>query len=220
MSESAPLKVDIWSDIACPWCYIGKRRFEEGVRRHVANGGRDVTIEYHSFELAPDTPVDYDGTEVDFLVKHKGMPAERVKEMLANVTDIASGVGLKYDFDAVQHTKTLNAHRLLHFAKAHGLQAELKERLLKAYFVEGRHVGRETELTALAAEVGLDPDAAAEALATGAYADAVEADLAQASAYGIRGVPFFVIESAYGVSGAQEPEVFAAALRRAEEGTA
>ena len=149
------IKVDVWSDIACPWCYIGKRKFELGAE------GFDVEVEYHSFELSPDTPVDFDGSAADFLAKHKGMPIEQVRPMLAQVTAIAAEVGLDYDYDALQHTNTVKAHQLLHFAKAQGQQIEMKERLLRAYFVEGKHVGRTEDLADLAAEVGLDRDAGA-----------------------------------------------------------
>jgi predicted DsbA family dithiol-disulfide isomerase len=211
-----PLKVDIWSDIACPWCYIGKRKFEEGVRRYAAAGGeRDVEVEYHSFELAPDTPVDFEGSEVDFLVGHKGMPREQVTGMLDRVGQIAASVGLAYDFDHIRHTKTLKAHEALHLAKARGRQIELKERLLAAYFEQGRHVGHGDELADLAAEVGLDRAEVVQALESGQFREAVAADIAQARAYGISGVPFFVLDSRYGVSGAQEPDVFASALAQA-----
>jgi len=214
------LTVDIWSDIACPWCYIGKRRFEEGVRRYRAvDGARGVEVVYHSFELAPDTPVDYDGSEIDFLSGHKGMPVEQVRQMLDQVTEVAASVGLAYDFDSVQHTKTLTAHEALHHAKAHGLQSDLKERLLRGYFVEGRHVGREADLADLAAEVGLDRESVLTALRSGEHRDAVDADIRQARAYGITGVPFFVVNGKYGVSGAQEPAVFEGALRRAADDT-
>jgi predicted DsbA family dithiol-disulfide isomerase len=202
------IKVDVWSDIACPWCYIGKRKFEAGA----AAFGGEVEVTYHSFELAPDTPVDFDGSEIDFLTRHKGMSAAQVKPMLDRVAGIAKEVGLEYDFDALQHTNTIKAHQLLHFAKAHGKQLEMKERLLKAYFVEGLHVGREAELADLAQEVGLDREAAREALADDAYLDDVHADIAQARAYGINGVPFFVIDGRYGVSGAQSPESFTQVL--------
>ena len=136
-----PVKVDIWSDIACPWCFVGKRRFEQAVAAFSAGGGQ-VEVEYHSFELAPDTPVDFAGTEVDFLVRHKHMPAEQVTTMLDQMTQMAAGEGLAYDFDALQHTNTVLAHQLLHLAKKHGRQLDMKERLLSAYFQEGRHVGR------------------------------------------------------------------------------
>ena len=119
---------------------------------------------YHSFELAPDTPVDFDGSEIDFLVEHKGMRAAQVEPMLDRVAGIAKEVGLEYDFDALQHTNTIKAHQLLHFAKQHGKQLELTERLLKAYFVEGRHVGRDEDLADLAQEIGLDREDALRAL--------------------------------------------------------
>jgi predicted DsbA family dithiol-disulfide isomerase len=207
---SDAIRVDVWSDIACPWCYIGKRKFEAGV----AAFGGEVEVEYHSFELAPDTPVDFAGSEIDFLVKHKGLSAEQVKPMLDRVGGIAAEVGLDYDFDALQHTNTVKAHQLLHFAKQHGKQIETKERLLAAYFVEGRHVGRDEDLADLAAEVGLDREEALQALQSNAFLDDVQADKAQAIAYGIQGVPFFVVDNKYGVSGAQSPETFTEVLTK------
>jgi len=208
---TSPIKIDIWSDIACPWCYIGKRRLEGGLAA-LGDDAPEVEIEYHSFELAPDTPVDFDGSEVDFLAGHKGLPAAQVEQMLERVTGIAAAAGLDYDFDELKHTKTLKAHELLHFAKDQGRQLELSERLFRAYFTEGRHVGRIDELVGLAAEVGLDAEAAREALESGRYGSDVQADIAQAGAYGIQGVPFFVFEGKYGVSGAQPAEVFAQVL--------
>ena len=208
---SEPIKIDIWSDIACPWCYIGKRHLEGGIAALGADAP-EVEIEYHSFELAPDTPVDFEGSEIDFLAHHKGLPAAQVEGMLERVTGIAAAAGLDYDFDALRHTKTLKAHELLHFAKSEGRQLELAERLFRAYFTEGRHLGRVDELVALAAEVGLDADDARRALESGRYASAVQADIAQAGAYGFQGVPFFVIDGKYGVSGAQPAEVFSQVL--------
>jgi predicted DsbA family dithiol-disulfide isomerase len=202
------IKVDVWSDIACPWCYIGKRKFETGAE------GFDVEVEYHSFELSPDTPVDFDGSAADFLAKHKGMPIEQVRPMLAQVTAVAAEVGLDYDYDALQHTNTVKAHQLLHFAKAQGKQIEMKERLLRAYFVEGRHVGRDEELADLAAEIGLDRDDVLRSLNSNEFLDAVLADQDQAISYGIQGVPFFVVDGKYGVSGAQSPETFTSVLAK------
>ncbi|WP_081829858.1 DsbA family oxidoreductase [Paraoerskovia marina] len=196
--------IDIWSDIACPWCYVGKRRLETALADHDG----DVEITYHSFELAPDTPVDFEGTAADFLAHHKGMPLPQVEQMLGQMTELAAAEGLDYHFDDVHQTKTLAAHQLLHHALSKGVQLEMKERLLSAYFVEGRHVGKVDELVALAADVGLDADETREVLEAGTYADAVQADIAQARAYGIQGVPFFVFDGKYGVSGAQSPEVF------------
>ena len=209
--SASPIKVDIWSDVQCPWCYIGKRKFEAGA---AAYGGA-VEVEYHSFELAPDTPVDFDGSPVDYLSGRKGMPVEQVTRMLTNVTGIAASVGLDFDYDHVHQTNTVKAHELIHFAKAQGRQLDMKERLLKAYFVDGRHVGRIEDLADLAAEIGLDRNEVVRVLTDETYLAEVKADVAQAAAYGIQGVPFFVIDGTYGVSGAQDATTFADVLERA-----
>lgn len=137
--------------------------------------------------------------------------------MLDRVTGIAAQVGIAFDYDHVHQTNTVLAHELLHFAKAHGLQVELKDRLLQAYFVDSRHVGRVEDLADLAAEVGLDRDAAVAVLADHRYADDVRADVAQAAAYGITGVPFFVFDQSYGVSGAQETATFGDVLAQVRD---
>lgn len=209
----APIKVDIWSDVQCPWCYIGKRKFEKGVELF----GDNVEVEYHSFELAPDTPVDFEGTPIDYLSQRKGMPVEQVQEMLARVTDVARSVGLEYNYDAVHQTNTIKAHELMHFAKEHGKQAEMKERLLSAYFVEGKHVGLIADLADLAQDIGLDRGAVVDALTSSKYLSAVKADVAQAETYGISGVPFYVIDGKYGVSGAQDPDTFKNVLEQARD---
>jgi predicted DsbA family dithiol-disulfide isomerase len=208
-----PIKVDIWSDVQCPWCYIGKRKFEAGAE---AFGG-DVEVEYHSFELAPDTPVDFDGTPVDYLSQRKGMPVEQVTEMLARVTGIAATVGLDYDYDHVHQTNTVKAHELIHYAKSKGRQLDMKERLLKAYFVDGRHVGRIEDLADLAAEIGFDREDVVRALESNEFLAAVKDDVALANEYGIQGVPFFVIDGKYGVSGAQDAQTFANVLTQVRD---
>jgi predicted DsbA family dithiol-disulfide isomerase len=205
-----PVSVHVWSDIACPWCFVGKRRLEKGIAEY----GGPVTVEYHSFELAPDTPVDFDGNEVDFLAAHKGMTPGQAQRMLTEMTHLAARDGLRYDFAALRHTRTLFAHQALHHAKARGRQPELAEVLFSAYFERGRHLGHVDELAALAAEAGLDADETAEALRAGTYADAVAQDLEIARQLGVTGVPFYVIDNRYAVSGAQEHGVFADALRR------
>ncbi|WP_029145471.1 DsbA family oxidoreductase [Microbacterium luticocti] len=210
-----PITIDVWSDIACPWCYIGKRNLEKGLAAASATGDApEVEVVFHSFELSPDTPVDFDGDEIDFLAGHKGMPREQVQQMLERVTGVAADAGLDYRFDLLKHTNTVKAHELLHFAKQQGRQHEMAERLMAAYFTEGRHVGRVDDLVALAEEAGLDAAAAREALESGRHLDAVRADQAQAAAYGINGVPFFVIDGKYGVSGAQPPEAFTQIVRQ------
>lgn len=212
MSET--ISIDIWSDIACPWCYIGKRNLEAGLASTASDDDApQVNITFHSFELSPDTPVDFDGDELDFLAGHKGMPREQVAQMLDNVTNVAKNAGLEYRFDLLKHTNTVKAHELLHHAKSEGLQHEMEERLMSAYFTEGKHVGRIDDLVELAVEVGLDADATRDALDNDKHLPAVRQDQAQARAYGIQGVPFFVIDGQYGISGAQPPEAFANVLR-------
>jgi predicted DsbA family dithiol-disulfide isomerase len=210
VTSAEPIKVDIWSDIACPWCYIGKRKFEAAV----ASSGLAVEVEYHSFELSPDTPVEFDGRHEEFLAAKMGMSSEQAKAMGARVSGIAESVGLHYDYDALQTTNTVLGHQAIHYAKAHGKQLEMKERLLKAYFEEGRHVGRIPDLADLAAEIGLDREDVVRALTAGEYLDAVHADVAQAGELGIRGVPFFVLDGKYGVSGAQESATFVTVLQQ------
>jgi predicted DsbA family dithiol-disulfide isomerase len=208
---AAPLSVHVWSDIACPWCFLGKRRFERGVREF----GGEVTVVYHSFELSPDTPVDFEGDEVEFLAGHKGMSRADAQRMLQQMAELAATEGLRYDFAALRHTKTLLAHQAIHHARARGRQEPMVERLFRAYFEQGRHVGRADELVALAAEIGLDPQETARVLAEGVYADAVAEDIAIAREAGINGVPFYIIDGRYAVSGAQSSELFASALHRA-----
>ena len=209
---SEPIKVDVWSDIACPWCFIGKRKFEAGA----AEFGGEVEVEYHSFELSPDTPVDFDGSEQDYLVT-RGFPADKIDGMLDRVTGIAESVGLHYDYDALQHTNTVLAHQLIHYAKAHGRQLEMKERLLAAYFEQGRHVGRIDDLADLAVELGFDRNDVLRSLTANEYLDAVRADQELATEYGIQGVPFFVIDGKYGVSGAQDASTFANVLTQVRD---
>jgi len=207
---SEAIKVDIWSDVQCPWCYIGKRKFEAA--QQLFDG--EVEVEYHSFELAPDTPVDFDGTPADYLSQRKGIPLEQVGPMLDRVIGIAADVGLDYNYDDIHQTNTVKAHELLHFAKSKGCQLDMKERLLKAYFVDGAHVGRIEDLADLAAEIGLDRAEVVSALEANTFLADVKADVALAGEYGIQGVPFFVIDGKYGISGAQDSQTFANALEQ------
>ena len=205
---SDAIKVDIWSDVQCPWCYIGKRKFEAGAKEY----GGEVEVEYHSFELSPDTPVDFDGTPAEYLADRKGLSTAQVEQMFERVTGIAKSVGLDYDYDHVHQTNTVISHELIHFAKSKGRQLEMKERLLKAYFINGEHVGRIPDLVAIAVELGYDRDEVTEALESHRFLADVKADVALAQEYGIQGVPFFVIDGKYGVSGAQDAATFANVL--------
>jgi predicted DsbA family dithiol-disulfide isomerase len=205
-----PIKVDIWSDVQCPWCYIGKRKFEAAA----AEFDGEVEVEYHSFELSPDTPVDYEGTPAQYLAERKGLPMPQVEQMIERVRGIAANVGLDYDYEHMHQTNTVKAHELLHYAKAHGRQLEMKEALLKAYFLDGGHVGRIPDLADLAAGLGFDRADVMAALSEDRYLADVKADVAQAAAYGIQGVPFFVFDGQFGVSGAQETATFANVLQQ------
>ncbi len=212
---SQPIKIDVWSDIACPWCYIGKRRLESALTEFGAiQGAPPVEVIYHSFQLAPDLPEDdLDlGSQREYLSRRKGIPEEQADRMMEQVSGVAASVGLSYDMPAVRMTNTVRAHRLLHLAKEKGLQLEMKERLMAAYFSEGRHLGQVEELVALAGELGIAADDVRRAMSDASYLSEVHADQLQAQRYGIQGVPFFVLDGKYGVSGAQEPAVFLQAL--------
>lgn len=215
---SEPIRVDIWSDIACPWCYIGKRRFEAGAAAFRAQHPEvEIEVESHSYELAPDTPDDYSGSEIDFLVTHKGMPREQVEQMLAQMTGMAAAEGIVFDFERLRHANTRRAHRVLHLAKAQGLQAALLERLFRAYFTEGREVSDPDTLAELGEEVGLDPEAVRGAFEDEQLEEAVDRDITRARMLGVQGVPFFLLDQQYGVSGAQSAETFESVLGRVLE---
>lgn len=210
MSENR-LRVDIWSDIACPWCYIGKRRFESALK--LVDFAQDVEVHWHAYQLDPSLPEHYHGTEQEYLSTVKAMDPQQVAGMLAHVTEQAAAEGLAYDFDTVQPANSFSALRLLEFAKQRGAGDAMKEALLAAHFVQGANVGDHDTLVQLATEIGLDAQDAAAALADGSYTDEVNADIAQAQQLGISGVPFFVLQGKYGISGAQPAEAFAQALR-------
>lgn len=207
------MKVEIWSDFICPFCYIGKRRFENALKQF---GHHDeVEVVYRSFELDPHAPRDVDHDVYDMVAQKYSMSREKSQGMHDDLTQQAQAVGLTYRFDTAILTNTFDAHRLTHFAAKHGKGAEMTERLLKAYFTDSKHIGDPTVLASLAGELGLDSQAVSDMLAGDAYTQEVRADEQAASDFGARGVPFFVIDRKYGVSGAQSPEVFLQALQQA-----
>ncbi len=206
--------VQIWSDVVCPWCFVGKRRFEEAVRRFRDEGG-EVTVTYRSHELSPTTPEHVEGDAAGHLARHLGVPREQAAAMQAQMAELAAGEGLAYDFAALRPANTLRAHQVLHLAREHGRQEALKERLLQAHFEQGLDVADVAVLADLAAEVGLDRDAVVTALRDQTYLAAVRADQAEGAGIGVRGVPFYVLDGRWGVSGAQAPETFLDALRQA-----
>jgi len=204
------VKVEIWSDVVCLWCFIGKRRFETALDRFEHRA--DVEVEFRSFELNPNAEFQPEGTLEEALARKYGVSLEQAHAMNARVVDAAAGEGLQYRFDIARRGNTFDAHRLIHLAAADGLQAAMKERLMAAYFMEGRAIGDRDTLVELAGEVGVDPGRARAALDSDEYADDVRADEREAAELGITGVPFFVINRRYGVSGAQPPEVMLKAL--------
>ena len=209
------IKLNVWSDVACPWCYIGKRKLEHAIDEfHVKHPEVAVDVEYHSFFLNPEMPVEYEGSQREYLAQHKGLDLETVERMSERVTQIAASVGLRYDLENQIMTNTSLAHLAMHYAKTQGKQAEMKERLMSAHFVEAKHVGRLEDVVALGVEIGLDAPAMREALTSGELLAGVAADLQQAQDYGITGVPFFVIQGKYGVSGAQDSSVFVNAFEQ------
>jgi predicted DsbA family dithiol-disulfide isomerase len=210
------LHVDIWSDIACPWCYVGKRRFEAALARFEHAG--DVTVRWRAFELDPSAPAVLDGAYAERLARKYRTPVAEAERMIAHMTGVAAAEGLSFDFGRVRAGNTFDAHRLLHLAAGHGLQHAAKERFLRAYFTEGEAIGDRDVLRRLAVEVGLPPDEVASALAGEAHAAGVRADEEEARALGITGVPFFLLGGRWGVSGAHPAETLLGALRRAWDG--
>jgi predicted DsbA family dithiol-disulfide isomerase len=209
--------VDVWSDVVCPWCYIGKRRLEDALRRFAAEGGPPVEVVYHSFQLDSSFPNDYDGSAIDYLVHRKGVDEGRARAMHRHVTHVASTVGLTYDFDRLRPANTGLAHQLLHLALDRGAQQEVKEALFRAHFTEGRDISDLDTLVAIAGDSGIGPETARRALEDGRHARTVDEDIRLAARIGIQGVPFFVFDGRIGVSGAQPPETMVEALRQVAE---
>ncbi len=213
LGYSEEVRIDIWSDVVCPWCYIGKRRFEQALRQ--ASGLGDVEVVHRSFQLDPSRPKGQTINRREMLMAKYHLTAPQVETMDARMEQTAAAEGLEYHLDDGVTGNTAEAHQLLHMARAQGLQDALVERFFKAYFTERKSLFDTESLVALAAEVGLDAEAARTALREGTYAAAVEADAQEARKFGASGVPFFVIDRRFGVSGAQATEVFVDVLTRA-----
>jgi predicted DsbA family dithiol-disulfide isomerase len=208
-----PLTVEIWSDVVCPWCYIGKRRFETALERFAHRD--EVSVLWRSFELDPAASVMPEGTSAERLAAKYGLTVERAAEMHAQMTELAAGEGLEYHLDRARGGNTFTAHRLVHEAAVHGRQAAAQERLMRAYFSEGEPISDPETLARLITEVGVDAEAARAVAFGDRHGDAVREDELLGQRLGIQGVPFFVLDRRYGVSGAQSAEVLLAALERA-----
>jgi predicted DsbA family dithiol-disulfide isomerase len=197
------VNVDIWSDIACPWCYIGKRRFEEALARFPQ--ADEVTVTWRSFELDPEAPAQRAGDPDAALAEKYGMTLEQAQDARAQLAATAADDGLEMHLDIQRPGNTFDAHRLIHLAAQHGLQDAMKQRLMRAYFVEGELVSDHETLIALGADVGLDSDEVRVTLEGDRFADAVRADEATAEKLGISAVPTFIVDHSLGLSGAHPP---------------
>jgi len=209
------LRVDIWSDIACPWCYIGKRHLEAALERFPHRDA--VEIVWHAFELNPSAPREIEQTTsyAERLARKYGSSVAEAERRIARMTEIAKGDGLSFRFDRIRPGNTFDAHRVLHMALERGVQDAVKERMLRAYMTEGEAIGQPEVLVRLAAEAGLDAEEVRTQLAEGGYAEEVREDEEMAREMGIDGVPFFVLGEKYAVSGAQPADLLLQALTQA-----
>ncbi len=209
------MKIEIWSDYVCPFCYIGKRKLEEAMA--TTGLAENIDIQFKAYQLDPNTPAVSDKTTYEMLAEKYRTTPEGAKQMTQSVQQQAQTVGLEYDFDRIKPTNTFDAHRLAKWAEVQGKPAEVSERLLKAYFIEAQTIGQHEVLLNIAEELGLDRMQAAEILSSNAYASEVSQDIQEGMSIGVQGVPFFVINRKYAISGAQPSEIFAEALRKVAE---
>lgn len=206
------MQIEIWSDVVCPWCYIGKRRLERALEEIPDQDS--VEIIWRSFELNPDAPRAAAENTRTMLSRKYGVSLEQADAMQERVAGLAAAEGLEYNLGRTRPENSFDAHRLIHLAKQHGRQGIMKERLLRAHFTEGQSIGNKDTLIRLANEVGLG-ERVIETLEGDAFADAVRADEERAVRLGMRGVPFFLFDEKFAVSGAQPVEVFREALAEA-----
>jgi len=207
------MRVDVWSDLVCPWCYVGKRRFEKALARF---DDRDqVQVVHRSFQLNPAAPRDATSSRREMLMRKYQLSPDQVMEMDARMTQTAAVEGLEFNLEGTVTGNTFDAHQLVHLAEARGLQDAVVDRLFRAYFTEQRSIFDHASLVDLAADAGLDREDAAPALRENRYAQTVHADIDLARRLGATGVPLFVFDGRYGISGAQAPDTFLDALQRA-----
>lgn len=207
------VRVDIWSDIACPWCRIGKARFDTALAGFEHRD--EVEVAWHAFVLDPDLPERYDGSEIEYLVERKGMPRAQVETMTQQIAEAGAGEGLDFDFASVIPSSSLKAHALLKYSEAQGADvAALEDAMFDAHFRDGEVIADDEFLVRLGAQFGFDAVQVRAALSDGTVNRAVQADLATAQQIGVTGVPFFVFEQKYAISGAQPAALFTEALEK------
>jgi len=206
------MKVEIWSDVMCPFCYIGKRRFESALENFEYNN--EVELTWRSFQLNPDMQTDPDANINEYLADAKGWSLDQARQMNKRVTDMAADEGLEYNMEQAVVANSYDAHRLVQFAKDRGKADETEESLFKAYFTEGKNIADHQTLITLAEGIGIDPTEAKSILESDKYANAVNHDIQLAQNINITGVPFFLFDRKFAVSGARETEVFLKALKQ------
>ncbi|MDI1355542.1 MAG: DsbA family oxidoreductase [bacterium] len=209
------MKVEIWSDVMCPFCYIGKRKFEAALEEF--DGADKVEVEWKSFQLNPALQTDPSKNTLQHLAESKGWSMAQTRETIQHVLQMAEGVGLHYDFDKAVVANSFDAHRLIQFAKKRNKGDAAEERLFKAYFTEGKNTADHKVLLQLGEEIGLKHEEISAMLKSNDFAEEVHKDITEAQAVGVRGVPFFVIDRKFAVSGAQDSKVFLNALTKAGE---
>lgn len=207
------MKIEIWSDVMCPFCYIGKRRLEQALEQLPFN--KDIEVEWKSYQLDPSIKNEPNKKVNQYLAERKGWSLSYAREMNDHVTNMAAEAGLQYNFDKAVVANSFDAHRFAHLAARHGKGDAAEESLFKAYFTEGKNIADIDTLVQLGTEIGLDSAEVKQALESNAQAQAVRQDMEEAEALGVRGVPFFVLDRKYAVSGAQPVEVFKQALEQA-----
>ena len=207
------MKIEIWSDVMCPFCYIGKRRFEDALQK--SGHGIEVEVEWKSFQLNPDMVTDPNININQYLADIKGFTLDHAKQLNAQVTQMAAEAGLTYNFDRAIVANSFKAHRFTHLAKKHGLGADAEEQLFKAYFTDGKNIDDTATLIELGTAIGLDAAEIKQVLESDTYAEDVKHDVYEAQQLGVRGVPFFVLDRKYGISGAQPPQVFEDTITKA-----
>jgi predicted DsbA family dithiol-disulfide isomerase len=206
------MKVEIWSDVMCPFCYIGKRRFEKALAQFPDSDKVEIT--WKSYLLNPSMKTEPGKNINEYLSETKGWPLEYAQQMNDRVTEMAEQEGLEYDFDRAVVANARDAHRLIQLAKANNKGDAMEERLFKAYFTEGKNIADHNVLLQLGEEVGLSTDQVQQTLKSAAYSEEVEKDIYEAYNIGVRGVPYFVFNDRYAVSGAQHAETFLGALQK------
>ncbi|MFM2249810.1 MAG: hypothetical protein RLZZ358_737 [Bacteroidota bacterium] len=207
------MKIEIWSDIACPFCYIGKRKLEKAIQK--LPDSSSIQIEWKSFQLNPDLQTNENQNTLTYLSQTKGWTLDQTIQMTAQVAAMGREEGLNFDFEHTLVANTKQAHRLLHFAKEKGKQDKLKERLFQAYFEEGKNIDQQDTLLDCAEAVGLDREGAMQVLDSASFDPEIDQDVYESRLIGVKGVPFFVFDRKYGISGAQPDEVFDQTLQQA-----